>query len=259
MRALPTPGGSCGWIARGARSPAGAIPNEAPAIPAPRYECGQRLCGMRARASTSSVSLGSLGLRRESRIGIRRPRGCSLRPACAATMRRASIATLSRRGAPARKRVTEARMLGRFSTRIVALSLAGCTCFNPTLAFAADTTVTPELLARASGSVSIHREGDENPVKEIAKSIYWGALGGFVLGGAITLADSNHNAEPMRWGIVIGAFAGLGAGIYFVASRPIPASMLELRDGHLVPNAAALAALEPVPGGARLNVVGIHF
>ena len=143
--------------------------------------------------------------------------------------------------------------------RFVAWVLAGCLCLNATLAFAADASLAPELLARASGSVTIHREGDENPVKEIAKSVYWGAVAGAVLGGAIMLADSGPSAEPLRWGIVIGAFAGLGAGIYFVASRPVPSSMLELRDGRLVANAAVLAAIEPVAGGACVRVLGVRF
>lgn len=143
--------------------------------------------------------------------------------------------------------------------RIVAVALAGCMYLHATVAVAAGASSAPELLARASGSVTIHREGDENPVKEIAKSVYWGAVAGAVLGGAIMLADSGPSAEPLRWGIVIGAFAGLGAGIYFVASRPVPASLLELRNGRLVPNAAALAAFEPTPGGARVRVVSVHF
>src|SRR5262249_32255306 len=79
---------------------------------------------------------------------------------------------------------------------------------------------------------------------------FWGGVAGFAVGTAITLADDNHSAEPMRWGTVIGTFAGLGAGIYFVATRPIPEAMLEIRDGRLAPNPAALAAVEPAPGAA---------
>jgi MFS family permease len=140
--------------------------------------------------------------------------------------------------------------------RVVALLLAGCLCSSATAAFAAD---APELLSRASGAVSISRSGDENPVKEIAKSVYWGAVAGAVLGGAIMLADSGPSAEPLRWGIVVGAFGGLAAGTYFVAVRPQPTSLLELRNGRLVPNAAALAAIEPVPGGVQVRTVGVRF
>ncbi len=117
----------------------------------------------------------------------------------------------------------------------------------------------PELLARSSGSVSISRSGSENPMVEIARSIFWGGVAGFAVGTAITLADDHHSAEPMRWGTVIGTFAGLGAGVYFVATRPIPESMLEIRKGHLAPNPAALAAVEPEAGGARMRVIGVRF
>ena len=140
--------------------------------------------------------------------------------------------------------------------RSVALLLAGCMLLNSTFAFAAD---SPVARSRTLQSVNISREGAENPVVEIARSVYWGALAGFVLGGAITLADSQHSSEPMRWGIVVGAFVGLGAGIYFVSSRPQPASLLELRGGQLAPNPEALNALEPVPGGVRVHAVGIAF
>jgi hypothetical protein len=58
---------------------------------------------------------------------------------------------------------------------------------------------------------------------------------------------------------VIGSFAGLGAGVYFVMRRPEPASLLELRDGHLSPGPEPLAAVEAVPGGARVRAVGVRF
>jgi hypothetical protein len=140
--------------------------------------------------------------------------------------------------------------------RFVALLLMGCMLTNATLAFASD---APRLLARSSGGVSINRSGDENPVMEVAKSAMWGALAGLVVGSAIALAAKDDTGESIRWGIVVGTFAGLGAGIYFVAHRPEPASMLELRDGKLVPNAAALTAIEPVPGGARVHALAVRF
>ena len=107
--------------------------------------------------------------------------------------------------------------------------------------------------------MSIERSGDENPVKEIAKSVYWGAVAGGILGGAIMLADSGPSTQPLRWGIVVGAFGGLALGTYFVAIRPQPTSLLELRNGQLVPAAAALAAIEPVPGGVQVHVLGVDF
>jgi len=124
----------------------------------------------------------------------------------------------------------------------------------------AATPAAPELLTRSSGSVNISRNGAENPMVEVARSVFWGAVAGLTVGSAITLADDGHSGEPIRWGIVVGTFAGLGAGVYFVANRPVPdSSMLEVRDGRLVPSAAALAAVEPVPGGARVRAIGVRF
>lgn len=139
---------------------------------------------------------------------------------------------------------------------IVTLLLAGCLLSSAGAACAAG---APELMSSSAGGVNVTRWGDENPVKEIAKSVCWGAAAGAVLGGAVMLAKSDPSLGPLRWGVVIGAFGGLGAGVYFVALRPQPVGLLELRDRRLVPNAAALAAIEPVAGGARVNVVALRF
>jgi len=139
---------------------------------------------------------------------------------------------------------------------IVTLLLAGCLLASARGAFAAG---APELMSSTSGNVSVTRWGDENPVKEIAKSVCWGAVAGAVLGGAVMLAESDHSLEPVRWGTVIGAFGGLGAGVYFVALRPQPTSLLELRDGGLAPGTAPLAAIEPVSDGVRVHAVALHF
>lgn len=138
--------------------------------------------------------------------------------------------------------------------RLFPLAVAGC-LFAP-CAFAGPPA--PELLARASGSISIQRNGSENPVLEVAKATYWGAVAGAVLGSAVSLARERHTLAPLRWGFALGAFGGFGAGVYYVANRPIPSSLLEVRHGALVP-AAVLAAIEPVPGGARVRAVGVQF
>ena len=140
--------------------------------------------------------------------------------------------------------------------RLFALAFAGC-LFAPA-AFAATPATAHEFLTRSSGSVSISRTGAENPVLEVAKSTYWGAVAGLVLGGAVSLAKEKHTLAPLRWGIAMGAFGGFGAGVYFVANRPVPSAMFELRDGVLTP-AAGLTAFEPIPGGARLHAVGVTF
>jgi hypothetical protein len=117
--------------------------------------------------------------------------------------------------------------------------------------------VAPEVLA--SGNVEISRNGSENPMVEIARSVMWGAVAGFLVGGAIALAAKDDSGESIRWGIVAGTGAGLAAGVYFVSHRPQPGAMLELRDGQLTPNPEALGAIEPVQGGARVRLIGIGF
>src|SRR5262249_5640658 len=132
---------------------------------------------------------------------------------------------------------------------------------NATLALAATQAPsdTPQVIATAPGSVEISRNSAENPMVEIARSVFYGAMAGLVVGGAIELAAKDTSGEPIRWGIVAGTGAGLLAGVYFVSHRPQPAALLELHDGKLAPGGAPLSAIEPVPGGARARVVGVRF
>jgi hypothetical protein len=144
--------------------------------------------------------------------------------------------------------------------RVVAAVILASLAFNTTAALAAvpvPPSAVPEVLA--SGNVEISRNGSENPMVEIARSVMWGAVAGFIVGGAIALAAKDDSGESLRWGIVIGTGAGLAAGVYFVSHRPQPTSMLELHDGHLSPNPAPLGALEPVEGGARARLIGVSF
>lgn len=141
--------------------------------------------------------------------------------------------------------------------RTIALLLLACMTADALPAFAAETPpgpVAPEVLA-----VEISRNGAENPMVEIARSVMWGAVAGFVVGGAIALAAKDDSGESLRWGIVIGTGAGLAAGIYFVSHRPQPTSLLELHDGQLAPGPTALGAIEPVAGGARARLIGVRF
>ncbi len=141
--------------------------------------------------------------------------------------------------------------------RVLLLALASALFLQATAAFAAE---APELLARASGSVNINREGSENPMAEVARSVFWGATAGLLVGTAVSLASEHHTSTPLRWGLVLGTFAGLGAGIYFVANRPIPSgSLLELREGRLALDRSALTAVEWYPGGGRVHAVGLRF
>jgi hypothetical protein len=139
--------------------------------------------------------------------------------------------------------------------RVLALLIA-VLLSSQTAAAAAE---APTLLAETSGSVNIQRGSHENPVMEIAKSVFWGAAAGSVLGLAIMLADGSDSGEPLRWGFVVGAFGGLAAGVYFVSHRPQPGGLLEIHDGRLVPAPVPLAAIEPVPGGARVRALAVKF
>jgi hypothetical protein len=144
--------------------------------------------------------------------------------------------------------------------RMIALTLLLCMAADASRVFAAElpqAPAAPEVLA--SGSVEISRNGAENPMVEVARSVMWGAVAGFVVGGAVALAAKDDSGESLRWGIVIGTGAGLAAGIYFVSHRPQPEALLELHDGKLSPNPEALGAIEPVAGGARARLVAVSF
>jgi hypothetical protein len=116
------------------------------------------------------------------------------------------------------------------------------------------------LPAPSLADVNIERHGTENPLVEVFKSTVYGALAGLVVGGAIALAaqgDEDTTGDIFRWSIVGGTMIGLGAGIYFVAKRPQPGALLELKDGGL--------ALHPTPprlepgGGLSMRLVAVRF
>ena len=77
-----------------------------------------------------------------------------------------------------------------------------------------------------SAQVVVDRHGEENPAVSITKSVFWGALGGLILGGAIALVAEEDEGEIIKWSFVGGTFAGLGVGIWHVATRPEPAGAL---------------------------------
>lgn len=144
--------------------------------------------------------------------------------------------------------------------RVVVALILSSALVNASVALATEPVrgpVAPEVLA--AGNVEISRNGSENPMVEIARSVMWGAVAGFVVGGAVALAAKDDSGESLRWGIVIGTGAGLAAGIYFVSHRPQPEALLELHDGKLSPNPEALGAIEPVAGGARARLVAVSF
>jgi hypothetical protein len=111
----------------------------------------------------------------------------------------------------------------------------------------------------AHAAVNVNRESDENPMREVAKSILWGAIGGLMVGGAIALAtdDTSKDDDYIRYGVVTGTFVGLGMGLWFVSRRPSGAAMLQIEDGGLH---AHFVAPQPAPGGeVRLALVGARF
>jgi hypothetical protein len=111
--------------------------------------------------------------------------------------------------------------------------------------------------ATARAEVNVERVGSENAMVEIFRSTIYGALAGLVVGGAIELAASDDSGEPLRWGIVIGTFTGLGYGFYQVATRPKPTALLEIENGEL--KAHALPTIEAQPGGARVHLLSTSF
>ena len=67
--------------------------------------------------------------------------------------------------------------------------------------------VTPVSNARAS-----------EPLMNVLKSTILGSVTGLLLGGTLTLVvDEGQRADTVRWGVVIGTFAGCGVGIWQVA------------------------------------------
>ena len=110
----------------------------------------------------------------------------------------------------------------------------------------------------AAAAVNVERQGTENPVIEIAKSTMYGALGGLLVGSAIALASDDDSGEPVRWGTVVGTFAGLAGGIYFVSTRPSPDALLEIENGKLGIHPLAAVGVSPT-GGVKVRLAGVTW
>lgn len=111
------------------------------------------------------------------------------------------------------------------------------------------------LAPAAQAAVDVQRQGSENSMVEVARSTFYGALAGTVVGSAIALV-AEGDGEPVKWGFVLGTFAGLGYGLYQVNQRPA-VSLLELHGG--VFGSGGLAAVEAAPGGMRVHAIGLRF
>ena len=120
-----------------------------------------------------------------------------------------------------------------------------------------------------SAQVIVSREGTENPAISITKSIFWGGLGGLILGGAIALVAEDNEGEIIKWSFVGGTAAGLAVGIWHVATRPQPsAALLETGPAGTrvaMPHPAweskrdPLGTLEEADRSARLALARISF
>lgn len=80
--------------------------------------------------------------------------------------------------------------------------------------------------AGVGAQVTVNRQGDENPAILVTKSIFWGGLGGLILGGAIALVADENEGEIVKWSFVGGAFGGLALGLWHVTHRPEPVGAL---------------------------------
>ena len=95
----------------------------------------------------------------------------------------------------------------------------------------------------ALAGVSVSRRSLENPAVEIFRSTVHGALAGTVVGVAFAVVDDGGNdGEIIENDFASGTFVGLGLGVYFVATRPQPAALLQIEGGDM-----HLACAAPCP------------
>lgn len=99
----------------------------------------------------------------------------------------------------------------------------------------------------ADAAVNVNRRGDENPMQEIARSVFYGGLTGLMVGGVLAIAsEDGDDGALIRWGLVGGTLAGLAIGLHHVNARP-SAALIEFDDrgahfGAIAPRAG--------PGGS---------
>lgn len=107
--------------------------------------------------------------------------------------------------------------------------------------------------APAAAAVNVERSGSENPMVEVARSVFYGGLAGLMVGGAIDWA-AEGDTNAMRWGFVGGTMLGLGMGIWHVTNRPH--AMIEIEGGE---TRLGLAVPEPSPPGVRMTLLRASF
>lgn len=117
-------------------------------------------------------------------------------------------------------------------------SLAVATCLASGLAFTA-----------ADAAVIVERHGDENPMQEVARSVFYGAVTGLMVGGVLAIADEGgDDGAKIRWCLVGGTMVGLAVGLAHVTSRP-SAGLIEI-DG----DGARFGAIAPRAVGGTLGL-----
>jgi hypothetical protein len=73
--------------------------------------------------------------------------------------------------------------------------------------------VVPFLLASAPAASPAHADGER--ILSVTKNAIYGGATGLLLGGVLTLVvTADHRDDVVRWGVVIGTFAGFGYGLY---------------------------------------------
>jgi len=110
----------------------------------------------------------------------------------------------------------------------------------------------------ANAQVVVSRQGDENPAISVTKSIFWGGLGGLLLGGAVALATDEDDGEILKWSFVGGTFAGLALGLWHVTHRPEPrGALLRIDSGGTLVSAPPVEwkiARDPLAGSETVRI-----
>ena len=121
--------------------------------------------------------------------------------------------------------------------------------------------------------LSVVEEGEQNPVKIVAESVFWGFLGGLTLGLGVTYLFNVNSDVIMRPTIGGGAIAGFIYGIKHVNEKPSPAPALEFDQNGFAGVAIPVPRLEIERQTSkymrsiekkdllrlRLNLVGVKF
>jgi len=111
---------------------------------------------------------------------------------------------------------------------------------------------------RTDAQVVVSRQGDENPAISVTKSIFWGGLGGLLLGGAVALATDEDDGEILKWSFVGGTFAGLALGLWHVTHRPEPrGALLRIEPGGALVSAPLVewkTTRDPLAGSEAVRI-----